>query len=161
MNLLHSIASMFVGKGSFTDMGDRYPILDRNRQSSIGGLYVVGDISGTPDIKAAINSGHELARHLAATPRPDLGPADCEILIIGGGPAGVTVAMELQQRGISYLLLERKRLFNSIASLGQSRKLYVAETGASTVHGDLSFQDGTVADCVSAWSNGYRTTTSM
>ncbi len=66
MNPLSSIASIFVGKGSFTDMGDRYPILDKNQQSSIEGLYVVGDISGTPDIKAAINSGHELASHLAS-----------------------------------------------------------------------------------------------
>ena len=38
MNAWSSIASMFVGKGSFTDMGDRYPILDKNQQTSIKGL---------------------------------------------------------------------------------------------------------------------------
>ena len=122
---LSTIASFFIGKGSFTDMGDRYPILDKNQQSSIKGLYVVGDIGGTPDVKAAINSGHELACHLASSPRLDVGPADCEVLIIGGGPAGVTVAMELQKCGISYVLLERKQLFNSIVSLGNSWKLYL------------------------------------
>lgn len=156
MNRLRSIASMFVGKGSFTDMGDRYPILDKNRQSSIEGLYVVGDIAGTPDIKAAINSGHELASHLASAPRPDLGTADVEVLIIGGGPAGVTVATALQQRGISYVLLERRRLFNSIASLGTSRKLYLAATGPAAVRGALAFQDCTVAECISQWAQDLK-----
>lgn len=103
MSLAQSFKSIFVGKGSYTDMGDRYPVLDRNHQSNIKGMYVVGDISGTPDIKAAINSGFDLATHLASLSRPAVGPADCEVLIIGGGPAGVTIAIELQKRGIPYL----------------------------------------------------------
>lgn len=132
-------------------MGDRYPVLDKNRQSNIKGMYVVGDISGTPDIKAAINSGFDLATHLASLSRPAVGPADCEVLIIGGGPAGVTIAIELQKRGIPYLLLERKRLFNSIATLGNSRKLYLAETGSNDVRGALDFKDSTVAESLNQW----------
>ena len=65
-----------MGKGSVTDMGDRYPVLDQKRQSNIKDLYVVGDIAGTPDIKAAINSGFDLGTHLASLRRPAIGPAD-------------------------------------------------------------------------------------
>ena len=151
MKLTESIKSTLVGKGSFTDMGDQYPVLDKHGQSNIKGLFVVGDISGTPDIKAAINGGVELAEHLGELPRPAIGPADCEVLIIGGGPAGVTVATQLQQRGVSYLILERKRLFNSVATLGKSRKLFLSATGPPDVRGDLSFRDCTVADCVTDW----------
>ena len=150
-NPTRSFKSVFVGRGSYTDMGDRYPVLDKNRQSNIKSLYVVGDIAGTPDIKAAIDSGYKLAGHIASLPRPAMGPADCEVLIIGGGPAGVTVAIDMEKRGISYLLLERKRIFNSIATLGNSRKLYLAATGPSEVPGDLDFEDCTVAECLSAW----------
>ena len=152
MSLTQSIKSAFIGRGSYTDMGDRYPVLDKNRQSNITGMSVVGDIAGTPDIKAAINSGLDLATYLASLPRPAIGPADCEVLIIGGGPAGVTVAIELEKRGISYLLLERKRLFNSIATLGNSRKLYLAETGPSEGRGALDFRDCTVGECLSEWN---------
>ena len=91
-----SFKSVFVGKGSYTDMGDRYPVLDKHRQSNIKGLYVVGDIAGTPDIKAAIDSGYKLAGHIASLPRPAIGQADCEVLIIGGGPAGVPIATDLE-----------------------------------------------------------------
>jgi len=169
-------------------MGDRYPVLDKNHQSNIKGLYVVGDIAGTPDIKAAINSGQHLAEHLAGEDRLEPigshgrrefkplphgrgseksdrtrqycfaaggapGQADCDVLIIGGGPAGVTIAMELDRRGISYLLIERKRLFHSVAALGNSRQLYLAETGPPLVPGTLEFSDCTAGDCVSQWTD--------
>lgn len=150
--MLQNVKSVFVGKGSYTDMGNRYPVLDRNSQSNIEGLFVVGDIAGTPDIKAAINSGHDLASHLVSLPRRAAGPADCEVLIIGGGPAGVTIAMELEKRGISYLLLERKALFQSIAALGDSRKLYLAETGPAKTTGELGFADCTVGQCLTQWN---------
>ena len=151
MNLTRTFKSVFVGKGSVTDMGDRYPVLDRHGQSNIPGLWVVGDIAGTPDIKAAIHGGAELASHLSALPRASSGSADCEVLIIGGGPAGVTVALELAKQGISYLILERKRLFNGVASLGKTRKLYLAETGPALARGDLGFKDCTVSECLAAW----------
>ena len=74
---MQNLKSVFVGKGSYTDMGSRYPVLDRSGQSNIKGLFVVGDIAGTPDIKAAINTGHDLASHLVSLPRRAAGPADC------------------------------------------------------------------------------------
>ena len=38
MKLNGAFKSVLVGKGSYTDMGDRYPVLDKNRQSNIEGL---------------------------------------------------------------------------------------------------------------------------
>src|SRR3989338_7463179 len=58
--------SWFKRPESIWDMGPRFPVLDRQRQSSIPGLYMAGDVTGTPDIKAALNAGAEVARHLLA-----------------------------------------------------------------------------------------------
>ncbi len=54
--------SWFTESGSTFDMGPRFLLLDTNRQSSISGLYMAGDVTGTPEIKAAINTGAEVAR---------------------------------------------------------------------------------------------------
>jgi len=60
IQLTQALRSFIVGKGSITDFGDRYPVLDRRNMSSIAGLYIVGNIAGTPDIRAAINAGHDI-----------------------------------------------------------------------------------------------------
>jgi hypothetical protein len=54
-----------VGEDSIFDMGDRYPVLSRRYESSIEGLFVVGNLTGSPDIKAALNAGHDVAHHIA------------------------------------------------------------------------------------------------
>ncbi|MFQ5724549.1 MAG: hypothetical protein ACE5G6_08640, partial [Terriglobia bacterium] len=83
--------------GSIWDMGPRFPLLDKNRQSSIPGLYLAGDITGTPDIKAAINAGADVARHLLSQDLACRPPCDAHILILGGGPAGVSAALEFEK----------------------------------------------------------------
>ncbi|MBI2956546.1 MAG: NAD(P)-binding domain-containing protein, partial [Acidobacteria bacterium] len=83
--------------GSIWDMGPSFPVLDANRQSSIPGLYLAGDVTGTPDIKAAINTGAEVARHLLRQEIICKPPCDAHVIIIGGGPAGVSAALEFEK----------------------------------------------------------------
>lgn len=42
-----------------------------------------------------------------ASPSADRGDDDCEVLIVGGGPAGSTIAASLAERGIDVVLLEK------------------------------------------------------
>ena len=91
--------SWFTKPGSIFDMGPRFPLLDKRRQSSISGLYMAGDVIGTPDIKAAINAGAEVARHLLAQEIECRPPCDAHVIIIGGGPAGVSAALEFEKAG--------------------------------------------------------------
>ena len=45
---------------------NRRPILDRNNQSSVPGLFVVGDLAGAPVIKLAMAQGFEVVDHIAS-----------------------------------------------------------------------------------------------
>lgn len=36
------------------------------------------------------------------------GPVDCDVLIIGGGPTGVTLASLLAKRGVSVIVAEKE-----------------------------------------------------
>jgi thioredoxin reductase len=85
--------SWFTKPGGVFDMGPRFPLLDKNRESSIRGLYMAGDVTGTPAIKAAINTGKEVARHLMEREIVCKPPCDANVVIIGGGPAGVSAAL--------------------------------------------------------------------
>lgn len=89
--------SWFTKAGSVWDMGPRFPVLDSNQQASIPGLYLAGDVTGTPDIKAAINAGAEVARHILSQELRCKPPCDAHVLILGGGPAGVSAALEFEK----------------------------------------------------------------
>lgn len=136
--------SWFTKPGSIFDMGPRFPLLDKRRQSSISGLYMAGDVIGTPDIKAAINAGAEVARHLLAQEIVCRPPCDAHVIIIGGGPAGVSAALEFEKAGPQkwngrkgYLLLEKKRLFTTIRNFAKCKPLFYASTGEREVTGNL------------------------
>jgi thioredoxin reductase len=90
--------SWFTESGSTFDMGPRFLLLDTNRQSSIPGLYMAGDVTGKPEIKAAINTGAVVARHLLEQDIDCRPPCDAHAIIIGGGPAG-----DLEVAGKTYL----------------------------------------------------------
>ena len=45
-----------------------YPVLpaaDEQGQSSVGGVYLVGEVAGTPLIKLGLNAGHDMVDRLA------------------------------------------------------------------------------------------------
>ena len=91
VKIAQSIRSFLVGRNSIADFGDRYPVVDRTNMSSVAGLYVIGNIAGTPDIRSALNSGSDIGRHLerelaTADDAPD---ADHGVVIVGAGPAGI------------------------------------------------------------------------
>jgi len=149
--MLSSLKNFFWGKGGFFDMGDRYPVLDEHFQSSIAGLYIIGDIAGTPDIKASLNAGYDVGRWIGAhSEKQNISPK-YSVVIIGGGPAGISAAMELHKAGVKYILLERKEIMQAITAFEDVLPLYYPSTGDPHVRGDLWFGDTTAKELLERW----------
>jgi hypothetical protein len=79
--------------GNPTGEVERYPELDAQGQSSVPGLYVVGDLTGIPLLKLAGESGFQVVKTFLQD--PDFLKArnsfiknkdgDHEIIVVGGG----------------------------------------------------------------------------
>ncbi|MBI1975946.1 MAG: NAD(P)-binding domain-containing protein [Candidatus Omnitrophica bacterium] len=145
------IRGFFVGPGSITDMGERYPLIDRRSQSSIRGLYVIGNIAGTPDIKAALNSGYDIAHHIAELPKCCRSGCEYQVVIIGAGPAGLNAALEFEKLGVKYLLLEAQEKNNTLKRFAADHEFFLAKTGEGKIKGDLWFGDCLAGDLVKRW----------
>jgi Pyruvate/2-oxoacid:ferredoxin oxidoreductase delta subunit len=139
-----------------TDMGERYPRLDRTYQSNIKGLYVVGNIAGTPDIKAALNAGYEVAHHLVRLPTTCQAACEYAVAIIGAGPAGVNAALEFEKLGVPYVLLEAETTFITLRRFEPQHEFFLAKTGPRRIKGDLWFDDCTAGELVSRWETALR-----
>ncbi|MDF1665447.1 MAG: FAD-dependent oxidoreductase [Planctomycetota bacterium] len=151
VSILTRIKSIFVGKGSLTDFGERFLILDRDYQSSIKGMYAIGDVSGSPDIKAALNAGYRVGQRLGSLPRRTTAKIDYDVIIVGSGPAGLNTASELVKVGKKVLVLERKKRLQTIRSFADSKPLFLASTGDPKVLGDFPFEDCSAKECFESW----------
>ena len=71
------------------------PIVDGRYESSVKGLFVVGDVTGLPLVKVAANQGREVIERMEKVGlfkhSADLEGLD--LVIVGGGPAGISACL--------------------------------------------------------------------
>ncbi len=82
------------------------PVLDKNSQSNLKGLFIIGDLAGVPLFKTTAEQGTLIIKHLAsnANGKKELGNYD--VVIAGTGAAGLAAALAAQEKGLKYALFE-------------------------------------------------------
>ncbi|MEK7726892.1 MAG: FAD-dependent oxidoreductase, partial [candidate division KSB1 bacterium] len=99
------------------------PFLKKNNESNIAGLYIIGDLAGAPVIKYAMAHGYEVIEHIASLPNA-IGNGDAslhDVIIIGGGAAGLNAALQAHERGMRYLVLEKEQIANTIENFPEGK----------------------------------------
>ncbi len=81
-----ALSKLFARKGPEPS----YPTLPRvreNGESSVRGIYLVGEVGGTPLIKLGLNQGVEIidALHRELQPSPSDDPELLDVVIVGAG----------------------------------------------------------------------------
>ena len=103
------------------------PIVDSRYESSVKGIFVVGDVTGLPLVKVAANQGRDVIEKMKQNGllKAD-GAADegLDIVIVGGGPAGISAAIECEKIGAKYVVLERNQLANTVRTFPLGKKVY-------------------------------------
>jgi thioredoxin reductase/pSer/pThr/pTyr-binding forkhead associated (FHA) protein len=94
----------------------KVPKRNQKYLTDVPGIYLIGDVSGIPLVKNAINEGTQVVQYIvedlqAEPPAPAIG---CDVAIIGTGPAGFSAAASASERGLTYIALEAGRLASTI-----------------------------------------------
>ena len=125
------------------------PIVDSRFESSVKGIFVIGDVTGLPLVKVAANQGREVIEKMQSDGLFNSGAADhsgLDVVIIGGGPAGISAAIECQKIGAKYVVLERNQLANTVRTFPLGKKVYaepqtIKNTSELDVDRDLDRDD--------------------
>jgi len=131
------------------------PGVDVHFQTNIPGLYIVGELGGRGLIKNAVNEGKIAVEHVARQARgdwkePAAAPGTLDLVIVGSGPAGLSAGLEAQRLGLSYVVLERGTLADSIRKYPR-HKLLLAEPVRMPLYGDLWIADASKESLLAVW----------
>ena len=127
---------------------ERYPVIDANGETSVKGIYIVGDLTGVPLLKLAAESGTKTVEYINSLSgfkkqKESKSQKDIfDILIIGAGPAGIAAGIKAKKLGLSFKILEASRKFNTIINFPKGKPIF-AEPAGFQQHSDIKIKDGT------------------
>ena len=104
------------------------PVPTRNEtfMTNVPGCYIIGDVSGTPLIKNAVNEGADVIKHIAQELRsasPEA-KAELDVAIIGIGPAGLSATVLAKQHNLKYVGIEQAQILATIVAYPKNKYLF-------------------------------------
>lgn len=105
---------------------EKLPDLDEHGQTNIPGIVVVGDLTGIPLLKFAVDSGTKAIRNFLKDPQfqfsKDLSIYD--VAIIGAGVSGMAAALEANRHGLRCVVIEASEPFSTIVNFPKQKPIY-------------------------------------
>jgi putative YpdA family bacillithiol system oxidoreductase len=131
--------------------GARRPILNKNLESNVKGLYVVGDLAGAPVIKLAMEQGYQTVEKISSLQKtPNSDDDILDVIVVGAGAAGLNAALAVQDKGMSCLVLEKEKIANTIENFPEGKWVY-AEPDKVPPKGKLWLDGATKEDLIKRW----------
>jgi len=134
------------------DMPSRRPIIDKNFESNVSGIFIVGDIAGAPVIKLSMEHGYQVIRYISALSDAKADSKDVyDVIICGAGAAGINAALEAKERGLTCLLIEKGKIANTIEEFPDGKWIYAEPESVPPV-GKLSFEASSKENLLVKWN---------
>jgi thioredoxin reductase len=120
----------------------KVPNRDQKFMTNVPGVYLIGDVSGVPLIKNAINEGGAVVDYIAEDLKQTgaNGNADYDVAIIGIGPAGLSATALAKQRGLKYIALEQDQVVGTIQQTYQAGKYVYFNPADQSVNGGIKLE---------------------
>jgi thioredoxin reductase (NADPH) len=102
------------------------PARDAKFMTNVPGCYIIGDVSGTPLIKNAVNEGADVIKHIAGDliNAPSEPKADYDVAIVGVGPAGLSAAVLARQYRLRYIGIEQDKVLATIDAYPKNKYVF-------------------------------------
>lgn len=100
-------------------MGADMPGLTPEYETSVGNLFIVGELGGLALIKNAVNQGRDcvdtISRRISSNGTAPSTPDVFDVLIVGAGPAGISASLRAIENKLNYITLERDEIGGTVA----------------------------------------------
>ena len=95
--------------------GVELPHVMPNYESNVSGIFIAGELGGMGLIKNATEQGIQsiegITRFLSTIPKKE---SDCDVLIVGSGPAGIAAALRAKEVGLTVRIVDQESLGGTV-----------------------------------------------
>jgi thioredoxin reductase/ferredoxin len=122
---------------------EKLPVSGAAGETTLPGVRIVGDLTGIPLLKFSSKTGADAVRAILAEPEfaSRSGGKDealLDLVIVGGGVAGVSAAVEAEKAGLRFVVLEATEAFSTVINFPKAKPIYTYPTGMQ-LDGGLQF----------------------
>jgi len=128
------------------------PQTNKNFESNVPGLYIIGDLAGAPVIKLAMEQGYNVIEHISTLPDAKSDNPDIyDLIVVGGGAAGLNSALMALEKGLKCIVLEKGKMANTIENFPEGKWVY-AEPDDTPPKGKLWLDGSQKEDLINRWN---------
>ena len=132
------------------------PIVSPQFESNVPGLYIAGELGGMGLVANAIEQGRQAVDAIAK--RGDLQrDGFYDLIIVGGGPAGIAASLAATQKGLTHLTLEQDSLGGTVAHYPRG-KLVMTRPATLPLYGKVHLKRVRKERLLTLWHDVIRKT---
>ncbi len=144
------VGAINVGLGDIKKRDD-IPLLNEFNETEVAGLYIAGELGGLSLIRHAIEQGTLVAERIAEICQPSQKNDLYDVIIVGAGPAGMSAALTVRQKGLSFRIFDQQNLGGTILQYPR-HKLVMTQPVEIPSHGRLSKNEYSKEELMEIWT---------
>lgn len=121
---------------------EKLPVSAEGGVTDLPGVRIVGDLTGIPLLKFSSATGAGAVRAILDEPGFSAGEGGegklLDLVIVGGGVAGMSAAIEAKKAGLRFVVLEAAEVFSTVVNFPKRKPIYTYPTEMK-LNGGLQF----------------------
>jgi putative YpdA family bacillithiol system oxidoreductase len=142
-----AIELLMAGPGRSADL----PMLKENFETSVEGIFIVGELGGLGLIKNAITQGKKVIEHVASLPRSAKDDV-YDVAVIGAGPSGLAAGLSSMEKNLRYIILEQNDIGGTILQYPRAKVVMTAPVELP-LWGKVKFTEAKKEALLELWKN--------
>lgn len=148
------VGALVVGLGDTRERDD-IPILTREYETTIPGLYIVGELGGLSLIRNAIAQGRKVMGVIAGKLAIESPQDAYDVIVIGAGPAGMSAALTAVENRLNYLVIDQDEIGGTILHYPH-RKLVMTQPVEIPLYGWLKRTEYSKEELLEIWNEIFK-----